>query len=92
MEIEVLVHEVAGVRRIVLDLALPATAVEVLAAAGLSEHCQGRFGVRGQLGAVDTVIRDGDRVEVYRPLVADPKQVRRQRAKIRRPAVRPGPT
>lgn len=26
------------------------------------------------------VLRDGDRVEIYRPLVADPKEVRRQRA------------
>lgn len=92
MEVEVLVHEAAGVRRVVLDLTLPATAAEVLATAGLAEHGFGKFGVRGQLCAADTVIRDGDRVEVYRPLVADPKQVRRQRAKIRRPAVRPALT
>jgi putative ubiquitin-RnfH superfamily antitoxin RatB of RatAB toxin-antitoxin module len=26
------------------------------------------------------VLRDGDRVEVYRPLVIDPKEARRQRA------------
>ena len=26
------------------------------------------------------VLSDGDRVEVYRPLIADPKEVRRQRA------------
>jgi hypothetical protein len=32
---------------------------------------------------LDTVLRDGDRVEVYRPLVADPKEVRRQRARRR---------
>ncbi len=30
---------------------------------------------------LDTVVRDGDRVEIYRPLVADPKQVRRRRAR-----------
>lgn len=92
MEVEVLVHEAAGVRRIVLDLTLPATAGEVLAAAGLTEHGLCSFGVRGQLGAADSLVRDGDRVEVYRPLVADPKQVRRQRAKVRRPAGRPSLT
>ena len=27
----------------------------------------------------DTVLRDGDRIEVYRPLVADPKDARRKR-------------
>jgi len=26
-------------------------------------------------------LRDGDRVEIYRPLIADPKEIRRQRAK-----------
>ncbi|MGE9527734.1 RnfH family protein, partial [Escherichia coli] len=26
------------------------------------------------------VLQDGDRVEIYRPLIADPKELRRQRA------------
>jgi putative ubiquitin-RnfH superfamily antitoxin RatB of RatAB toxin-antitoxin module len=26
-------------------------------------------------------VREGDRVEIYRPLIADPKQARRERAK-----------
>ncbi len=29
---------------------------------------------------LSTVLRDGDRVEIYRPLIADPKAVRKQRA------------
>ena len=29
---------------------------------------------------LDTLLRVGDRVEIYRPLIADPKEVRRQRA------------
>jgi len=32
--------------------------------------------------ALDTPLRDGDRVEVYRPLVADPKAARRARARL----------
>lgn len=31
--------------------------------------------------APDRVLEDGDRVELYRPLLCDPKEIRRQRAK-----------
>lgn len=37
-------------------------------------------GIFSQRGSLDAVLRDGDRVEIYRALIADPKQVRRQRA------------
>ena len=36
-------------------------------------------GIFGKKKAPDTVLRDGDRVEIYRPLVADPKDARRRR-------------
>lgn len=39
-----------------------------------------KFGIFGKLAKADTVLRDKDRVEIYRPLIADPKEVRRQRA------------
>lgn len=39
-----------------------------------------KFGVFGKLAKPDTVLRDKDRVEIYRPLIADPKEVRRKRA------------
>lgn len=39
-----------------------------------------KTGIWGKLAKVDTVLRDRDRVEVYRPLIADPKEVRKQRA------------
>lgn len=29
----------------------------------------------------DTLLQDGDRVEIYRPLLCDPKEMRRQRAR-----------
>lgn len=41
---------------------------------------KGKFGVYGKLGKPDLVLRDHDRVEIYRPLIADPKEVRKQRA------------
>ena len=39
-----------------------------------------KFGVFAKLSKLDTVLRDKDRVEIYRPLIADPKEVRKQRA------------
>ena len=39
-----------------------------------------KLGVFAKLVKADTVLRDRDRVEIYRPLIADPKDVRRKRA------------
>lgn len=39
-----------------------------------------KLGIFSRLVKGDAVLRDRDRVEIYRPLVADPKAVRRQRA------------
>lgn len=40
-----------------------------------------KLGIFGKIRPADTVLREGDRVEVYRPLKADPKETRRRRAK-----------
>lgn len=40
-----------------------------------------KVGIFSKLVPLDTVLRDKDRVEIYRPLIADPKEIRRQRAK-----------
>lgn len=37
-------------------------------------------GIFGKLTTLDTKLRDRDRVEIYRPLIADPKEIRRKRA------------
>lgn len=42
------------------------------------------IGVWGDVVTADAALRDGDRIEVYRPLSLDPKQGRRQRAQSRR--------
>ena len=39
-----------------------------------------KAGIFGKLKKSDQVLQTGDRVEIYRPLIADPKQVRKQRA------------
>jgi len=38
------------------------------------------LGVFGRVVSPETLLRDGDRVEIYRLLIADPKQARRERA------------
>ena len=39
-----------------------------------------RVGIYGKLKPPDTILRDGDRIEIYRPLQVDPKESRRHRA------------
>ena len=38
-------------------------------------------GIFGKKKTPETVLRDGDRVEIYRPLLADPKDARRRRVR-----------
>jgi uncharacterized protein len=42
-----------------------------------------RVGIHGRLVQPDARLRDGDRVEIYRPLQGDPKEIRRKRARRR---------
>jgi hypothetical protein len=59
-----------------------ATVRDALAAVGVrAEHGAAIYGRRVPL---DTIVADGDRVEVLRPLAADPKEARRRRARQRR--------
>lgn len=44
------------------------------------ELAKAKFGIFAKLTKGDTVLRDKDRIEIYRPLIADPKEVRRRRA------------
>jgi uncharacterized protein len=44
----------------------------------------GDVGIFGRVVAPEAPLRDGDRVEIYRALIADPKQARRARVKKRR--------
>ena len=73
-------HE-ARLRELTLDEG--STVRDAVIASGLlaqfdPDHCP--VGIFGKKKAPDTVLRDGDRVEIYRPLVADPKDARRRRA------------
>ena len=52
-----------------------------------NNRATGIWGVRCERSAVP---RDGDRIELYLPLPADPRERRRQRAANRRPSGEPG--
>ena len=71
---------------VALELAEGATAIEAIRASGLLERFAEldlsvqAIGVWGRACALDARLRDGDRVEIYRPLVMDPDQARRLRA------------
>ena len=67
-----------------LQLADGATVADAIAAAAIedSENCPA-VAVHGLLANASQVLNDGDRVELLRPLVADPKDNRRKRARAR---------
>jgi uncharacterized protein len=87
IEIEV-VYALAA-EQIVIQLTVRAgtTAHEAIALSGLRERYptldseMRAVGIFGRAVPQDTVLRRGDRVEIYRALVADPKQARRRRAR-----------
>ncbi len=62
------------------------TVAEAIRLSGILQACpeidldRNRVGIFGKLTQADTVLRDRDRIEIYRPLRADPKEVRRRRA------------
>lgn len=75
-------------RQELCTLRLPAgtTVGQALAASGLLQTypeidlAKNKIGIFGKLTQPDAPLRDHDRVEIYRPLAADPKELRRRRA------------
>lgn len=65
-----------------VELELPAGAVlaDAVAASGLDVSGITGYAIHGERAAAGSVLRDGDRVELLRPLQADPKEARRRRA------------
>ena len=83
-------------RQEVIELELPAgaTIADAITAARLADRfpqldaAAMRTGIWSRAAALQTPLREGDRVELYRALKADPKDMRRNRAKARRPSSR----
>ncbi|SQD80206.1 RnfH family protein [Moritella yayanosii] len=63
-----------------------ATAQQAIEASGILakypeiELNKNKLGIYSRLIKLDTVLQDGERVEIYRPLIADPKEMRKRRA------------
>jgi putative ubiquitin-RnfH superfamily antitoxin RatB of RatAB toxin-antitoxin module len=66
--------------RVQLDLAPGCTVQDAIQASGLAQIEPGRVGVWGRPVSLQTRLCEQDRVEIYRPLIADPKEARRKRA------------
>ena len=73
------------VHEVLLHLKPGSTLAQAVSASGLLEQCtelQGAkllSGIWGRKAGVDQLLRDQDRVEIYRPLKVDPKVARRER-------------
>ena len=87
MKIEVIYALPERQELLTLDLPEGSTALQAVEASGLLQKYpdiepggRNKLGVFAKLVKNDAVLRDRDRVEIYRPLIADPKEVRKQRA------------
>jgi uncharacterized protein len=73
------------VDEVVLDLPRGATLIDAVRASGLLDRhagidlAQARLGIWGRVQEPQTLLRERDRVELYRPLTVDPKEARRLR-------------
>jgi putative ubiquitin-RnfH superfamily antitoxin RatB of RatAB toxin-antitoxin module len=69
-----------------LEVATGATIADAIRQSGILEQFEGfeldpaNVGIFGRKADMETVLRSGDRVEIYHPLIADPKEARRLRA------------
>lgn len=86
MKVEVIYAVPEKAELVKLDLPEGSTVLQAIEASGLlGKHPEidvkkNKFGVYAKLAKADAVLREKDRVEIYRPLIADPKEVRKQRA------------
>ncbi|HTJ07774.1 MAG TPA: RnfH family protein [Caldimonas sp.] len=70
-----------------VELPAPASAWDAVRASGVLERWpelasgEASVGIWGRAACAETALRDGDRVEIYRPLAADPQEARRRRVK-----------
>lgn len=91
IEVEVVYAAQARQARYAVKMQRGATVREAIEASGaLSDFPEvdlgrNRVGIYGRLVQLSTVLSNGDRVEILRPLAIDPKEARRLRA-ARKPA------
>lgn len=88
MDIEVVYAEPHRQIVIALTVGWGATVADAIARSGITaqvpDALQRKLGVFSRKVTAATLLHDGDRVEIYRALLADPKEARRKRAVPRR--------
>lgn len=78
-------------RQVLMPLRIPqgSTAADAVRLSHMAEHfpqvdiANCPLGIFGRKVKAEQVLVEGDRVEIYRPLIADPKEVRRRRAELK---------
>ena len=86
IQVEVVLAMPGRQELVVLEVEAGTTIAAAITLSGLPDKFEGfeldlsRVGIFGQKASPERVLVAGDRVEIYRPLIADPKEVRRQRA------------
>ena len=81
VSIEVVLAEAREQHVIPLEVTSGATVMDAIRASGLAlPSLEGRVGMFGRLCSLDQTLQSGDRVEIYRSLLDDPKTIRRRRA------------
>ena len=69
-----------------LEVPMGTTVIEAVRASGILDTypeidiANSKLGIFGRMAKSDEVLQPGERVEIYRPLKADPKEVRRRLA------------
>jgi putative ubiquitin-RnfH superfamily antitoxin RatB of RatAB toxin-antitoxin module len=86
LSVEVVYALPGGEEAVNLKVPAGATALDAVRASGLLEHhpeidlARQKIGIYGKVVSAQSPLRDGDRVELYRPLRMDAKEARRRRA------------
>lgn len=83
MKVEVIRAWPRRFERIELEVPATCTVGEALALTGIAADDVGPLAVFGVRADTRTVLAEGDRIEMLRPLQVDPKQARRKRAEAR---------
>jgi putative ubiquitin-RnfH superfamily antitoxin RatB of RatAB toxin-antitoxin module len=81
MEVEVVYASPGSQQVVKVRLKPGATVRDAVIASGFTTQPQQKFGIFGKSVPPDTKVAEGDRVEIYRPLLIDPKEARRRRAR-----------
>jgi putative ubiquitin-RnfH superfamily antitoxin RatB of RatAB toxin-antitoxin module len=85
MKVEVVYALPRRARSVRLELPAGATLRDALTSCGFAGDLEKHtFGVFGRRATLHRPLAEGDRVEIYRPLLVDPKEARRRRARRRR--------